>query len=106
LLLFSWTAARSVIAQSRARPDLAWAGDLARMIQVSLVAYMTGGAFLSVLYFDVPYFLMVALVGLRGLMQAPVAAPSVLAARDANGQLLPADRAGQANPVAAARLRG
>lgn len=35
-----------------------WAADLARMIQVSLVAYGTGGAFLSMSYFDLPWHLL------------------------------------------------
>jgi probable O-glycosylation ligase (exosortase A-associated) len=37
---------------SRNRPELAWAGDLGRMVQVSIVAYLTGGAFLSLSYWD------------------------------------------------------
>ena len=38
---------------------------LARMIEISLVGFAAGGAFLNLAYFDGPYYLMVALVVLR-----------------------------------------
>jgi hypothetical protein len=43
------------------RPELQWAGDLARMGQVSAVAYMSGGSFLSLSYWDFFLTLMVVL---------------------------------------------
>jgi len=39
-----------------------WVGQLGAMVQVSLVAYAVGGAFLSLSYFDLPYNLMVMVV--------------------------------------------
>jgi probable O-glycosylation ligase (exosortase A-associated) len=48
--------------QARNRPELAWVHALAGMCQVSLVAYLVGGAFLSLSYFDMPYNIMVILV--------------------------------------------
>ncbi len=39
-----------------------WANDLGAMVQVSLVAFGAGGAFLSMPYFDMPYNLMVMVV--------------------------------------------
>jgi probable O-glycosylation ligase (exosortase A-associated) len=47
---------------TRGRPDLAWAGDLGRMAQVSIVAYLVGGAFLSLGYWDF-YWTLLAAVG-------------------------------------------
>jgi probable O-glycosylation ligase (exosortase A-associated) len=41
-----------VLAAARARPDLAWASELARMLQISLVAFLVGGAALSMAYYD------------------------------------------------------
>ncbi len=38
---------------ARGSPDLAWAYDLARMTQVAVVAYVVGGSFLSLSYWDV-----------------------------------------------------
>jgi putative inorganic carbon (HCO3(-)) transporter len=40
------------------RKDLGWAGELASMIQVSIVGFGVGGAFLGLAYFDLPYSLM------------------------------------------------
>lgn len=38
---------------------------LVRMIEVSLIGFATGGAFLNLAYFDGPYYLMIALVAMR-----------------------------------------
>ena len=43
-------------------PDTRWVSQLGGMIQVSLVAYAVGGAFLSLSYFDLPYNLMIITV--------------------------------------------
>lgn len=43
-------------------PEALWSADLGAMIQVSLVGYAVGGAFLSLAYFDLPYSLMVMAV--------------------------------------------
>jgi putative inorganic carbon (HCO3(-)) transporter len=48
--------------EARNRPEVAWVYTLAGMCQVSLVAYLVGGAFLSLAYFDMPYNVMVILV--------------------------------------------
>jgi putative inorganic carbon (hco3(-)) transporter len=37
---------------ARGRPDLAWAAQLARMMQVSMVAFLVAGAALSMAYYD------------------------------------------------------
>lgn len=41
-----------VLSATRGRPELRWANQLARMLQVSLIAYMVGGAALSMAYYD------------------------------------------------------
>ena len=43
--------------------QLAWEGNLAAMLQVSLVGYLTGGAFLSLSYYDL-YYQMIAILAL------------------------------------------
>jgi len=55
-----WYAFR-MVRLAKGRPDLQWAGDLGRMGQVSAVAYMTGGTFLSLSYWDFFLTLMVVL---------------------------------------------
>lgn len=39
-----------------------WMANLSRMIQVSLIAYASGGAFLSLAYFDLPWHLLAIIV--------------------------------------------
>lgn len=46
----------------RADPRTAWTADLGAMIQVALIGYAVGGAFLSIAYYDFPYDLMVLIV--------------------------------------------
>jgi probable O-glycosylation ligase (exosortase A-associated) len=54
---FTWRSASRVAKQSAADPQLKSMGDLTRMVQASLVAYATGGAFLGLAYFDLFYHL-------------------------------------------------
>jgi len=61
----TWRSASWIVRHSRGNAELAWAGNLARMIQASLVGFGVGGAFLSLLYFDVPYYLMAVVVATR-----------------------------------------
>ena len=42
--------------------EATWVAQLGAMVQVSLVAYAVGGAFLSLSYFDLPYNMMVMVV--------------------------------------------
>ncbi len=43
-------------------PEAKWAANLGGMVQVALVGYAVGGAFLSLAYFDLPYYMMVLVV--------------------------------------------
>lgn len=53
---------------------------LARMLQVSLVAYFSGGAFLSLAYFDLPWHL-IAIVLILWALERPRVAPMYTGAR-------------------------
>ncbi|MGB0721673.1 MAG: putative O-glycosylation ligase, exosortase A system-associated [Gammaproteobacteria bacterium] len=46
---------RWIVKKSRGIPELAWAGTLGAMIEVSLVGFATGGAFLGLSYWDWSY---------------------------------------------------
>jgi len=61
LLGMTWLTCSRVGRLTKGDPQRLWAQQLARMIQVSLVAYMVGGAFLGLAYFDYFYHL-IALV--------------------------------------------
>jgi probable O-glycosylation ligase (exosortase A-associated) len=51
-----------IVRMTAKRDDLKWAARLATMIQVSMLGFAVGGAFLSLLYYDVPYYLMAMVV--------------------------------------------
>lgn len=69
----TWRTGTWVIRHTRYIEELQWATDMVRMIQVSLLGFMVGGAFLSLAYFDVPYYLMAALVAVRLLVEQELA---------------------------------
>lgn len=67
--LLTWNTGTWIIRNTRNLEEYKWAYGLATMIQVGLVGFATGGAFLSLLYFDVPYYLMAAMVATRRLVE-------------------------------------
>lgn len=68
-----WRNASLIVRKTKGREDLLWASDIARMIQVSLLGYAAGGAFLSLAYYDVPYYLAAAIVVTRALVERELA---------------------------------
>ncbi|WP_405234343.1 putative O-glycosylation ligase, exosortase A system-associated [Lentisalinibacter salinarum] len=69
---------------ARGSPETEWAAMLGSMVQVSLVGFAVGGAFLSLSYFDLPYNLMVMVVLARRLVldqTSEVVAPKTTAVR-------------------------
>lgn len=60
--LFGFITAAKLRKQAHCHPDAEWLHTLAGMIQVSMVGYAVGGAFLSLSYFDLPYNVLVLLV--------------------------------------------
>jgi len=61
LMFFSWRTGSRIIALTKKAPELRWAYDLAAMCQVCLIGYWTGGAFLSLSYFD-GYYVIISLL--------------------------------------------
>ncbi len=98
--LLTWRAGSWIIKHSKGHEELKWSADLARMIQVSLLGFGVGGAFLSLVYFDVPYYLMAAMVATRVLVEKELTAkaraareaPSVPIATDTGRHALPDPR--------------
>jgi probable O-glycosylation ligase (exosortase A-associated) len=64
----AWATARRTVAAARAAPEHAWAGALASAIQVSLLGYAVGGAFVNIAYWDFVYYTVVALSVACGLV--------------------------------------
>ncbi|MQA36963.1 putative O-glycosylation ligase, exosortase A system-associated [Rugamonas aquatica] len=81
LLGMTWRSAAWIVRHSRNQPELEWAQQLATMIQASFAGFAVGGAFLSLLYFDVPYYLMGVIVATRLLVagQQTAVSPAMLA---------------------------
>ena len=76
-LLFWWTTWRTaawVTKNAGGHDDTRWAADLSKMLQVSLLGYFVGGAFLSLAYFDLPYDVMIIAVVCRRIVEARVGA--------------------------------
>ncbi len=56
--IFTWRSAGRIAKQTKSDPEFeAWVPILMRMVQVSLAGFAVGGAFLSLAYFDLPYYL-------------------------------------------------
>jgi len=92
LLAWTWTKCSAIIRAGKKNPDHGWARDLAAMIQVSLVAYMVGGAFLGLAYFDYTYHLIAVAVVLHHLVKnSPVSSLSSLGdiERSSSPQVIP-----------------
>jgi putative inorganic carbon (HCO3(-)) transporter len=65
----TWRTGSWIIRKTRLDPEMRWATDLATLCQVSLLGFAVGGTFLSLAYFDVPYYVMAALVAMRVLVE-------------------------------------
>ncbi len=53
--IMAFRAGSWVIVNTRGSPELMWANNLAAMVQVSIVGYAVGGAFLGLAYYDLYY---------------------------------------------------
>ena len=62
LMVMTWRSGTWIIKNVGKFDDLKWMSDLARMIQVSIVAYVAGGSFLGLAYFDYYYHLIAIVV--------------------------------------------
>lgn len=59
---FTWRSAGWLRANAQSDRQTEWAAVLGAMVQVSLIGYAVGGAFLSLAYFDLPYNMLVLVV--------------------------------------------
>jgi hypothetical protein len=78
LLLFlalgvnGWTLSRRIARYATGKPELGWAADLARSIQVSLIGFAVGGAFVNIAYWELQYYELVILMIVWNLVRHPV----------------------------------
>jgi putative inorganic carbon (HCO3(-)) transporter len=69
LLLAMWQQLARVIRVTEGFPDRAQYNFLARMLQISILAFLAGGAFLSLAYFDLAWHLMAITIVMTHLTQ-------------------------------------
>jgi probable O-glycosylation ligase (exosortase A-associated) len=62
-----WRLSAKLVRVSRGRPDLAWAGNLARASQVSLVGFAVGGTFVNIAYWELQYYQIIILMAAHRL---------------------------------------
>lgn len=74
LFISAWRCSSWLISHTKKRPELHWARDLAAMLQISLVGYLVGGAFLSLAYYDFPYYIASILVISRIIVKREIEA--------------------------------
>jgi probable O-glycosylation ligase (exosortase A-associated) len=60
--IFTWRSSGWLRVYAKSDKETEWAAVLGAMVQVSLIGYAVGGAFLSLAYFDLPYYLLVLTV--------------------------------------------
>ena len=64
-----WRMCSQVANLSRGRPEHQWAFWLAQLLKVSIVAYLVGGAFQNLAYWDMPYYFFVAIAVTRWILR-------------------------------------
>lgn len=69
LALLTWRSASTIVRAVKAVPEYVWMGDLASMLQVSLVAYLAAGAFLGMAYFDYYYNVVLIVVIAKAMLR-------------------------------------
>ncbi len=94
----TWRTGTWIIKHTVNLPEYRWANTLATMIQVSLLGFAVGGAFLSLVYFDVPYYLMAAMVALKLHVKDRLTAEGLLPAPGAMRPLTTASANSRLNP--------
>jgi putative inorganic carbon (HCO3(-)) transporter len=74
LILAVWRCCAVVQNRVRGREDLAWTADLARATQIALVAFVTGGSFVTIASSPFLYLLAGITVGVRSIVERKLAA--------------------------------
>ena len=82
---FTWFTASRVARRADKAEATKWLADLCRMVQVSMIAYGTAGAFLGLGYFDLYYSLVVIVIAAQRILDAAHAAPDAVAVSASSG---------------------
>jgi probable O-glycosylation ligase (exosortase A-associated) len=82
----AWVNSRRIIRFARAKPELSWAADLSRAIQVSLIGFAVGGAFVNIAYWEIQYYELVILMIIWNLVRNPTLSGGMPTVSAATGQ--------------------
>jgi probable O-glycosylation ligase (exosortase A-associated) len=82
--LLTYRMAGRIVGLTDKHSQYAWANELANMCKVSMVGFAVGGAFLSLAYWDMPYYLPVMLAAVERLVRQELKADA-LASASASG---------------------
>ena len=93
LYLALWRSASSLGRTAQGRPEYAWARDFGLMMQVSFAGFLVGGAFLSLVNFDVPYYLIGAVIATKRLVDSGVQKATAPGTIDSSPPLVALDTA-------------
>ncbi|MDB5446811.1 MAG: putative O-glycosylation ligase, exosortase A-associated [Phenylobacterium sp.] len=91
VIVAAWLNTFLVLNATHGRPELAWAGELARMLQVSLVAYLVGGAALSMAYYDGILVILALTASLVHVVHKPETDPAWETSRPSWRQMRPSN---------------
>src|SRR5574337_752875 len=69
LLALTWLKCGAMVRIAKRRADAGWARDLGSMLQVSMIGYLSAGAFLGLSYFDYIYHLIVIAVAAHHVLK-------------------------------------
>ena len=94
--LMTYRLAGRITQLSAGRDDLQWAYTLGSMSKICIMSFAVGGAFLSLAYWDMPYYIMVILLCTKRLVADTLAMPqSELSVVDASDSTAPANPSDQ-----------
>ena len=85
LAWFTWNTGSRIRRLARRTPETGWGYDMASMLQVSLMGYASGGAFLGLAYFDLYYTLIAVMVICSLLVREQVAAAQAVESAPVSG---------------------
>ena len=103
IFIAAWRNGSWVIRNVKKIPEYRWAFDLAAMSQVSLIGYAVGGAFLSLSYYDFPYYVASMLIITRLLIARQLQAAKAEAKAEAKAKA--AEETGKIVPPGLGGLR-
>lgn len=86
LAWFTWNTGSRIRKLARRTPETGWGYDMASMLQVSLMGYASGGAFLGLAYFDLYYTLIAVMVICSLLVREQLAAAQAMETGPVSGR--------------------